>query len=399
MPTLVCSDAHKRGIKLALAISLIMVGRVLGQEEVPPTPVDAIPSEVLGNYYRSGGNVEEELMSQSTAPVQSSGLPLPEAWTNSLFDPQPRLELRAEVDWLQPSFNNSVPLALQTIPNGGAYAYQQQAVGVFGAGQMVAVPKGTVEYHWNEQGSVEMSGFYMSGPSQSNYRMSNIDQTYYFNGDAPNPAERGFLYDLPHGFPGVATDANLDWDFRTWGTEINMLHHFICMQGRVSDLAAGFGGRFLEVDENVSLRVSNELDRTSATMSSDTKNHLGGFQFVGRARVNGPGNRIRWTAEGKIGLMANGNQFNNTLLTNTYGPAQFSDVTTNFSPLFEGNFGCEVYVWHNLVVFGGYNLLFVDRVNRAGGHFHQDLNAFINTQEDLGSLFMYGPRLGALMTF
>lgn len=404
MPTLVCSDAQTRGIRLALALSLLMVGRLIGQEAVPPVaqqPVaqEPIPSEVLGNYYRSGGRMDDELLEQSQAPVQPSGLPLPQSWTNTFIDPQPRLELRAEVDWLQPNFNNSFPLAQQTLPNGGAFAYQQQPTGVWGPGQMIATPKGTVEYHWNEQGSAELSGFYMDGPQQSNYALGNSDQTYYFNGDAGNATEKGYLYNIPAGFPSTATDAFVDWNFRTWGAEVNLLHHFICMQGSISDLAVGIGGRYLQVDENVSLRVSNELDQLSATMSSKTSNHIAGPQFIGRARLNGPFRWIRWTAEGKIGLMANANQFKNTLQTGLYGPAQFSDVTTNFSPLFEGNFGCEVYVWHNIVVFGGYNLLFVDRVNRSGGHFHQDLNYFVNQQQDLGSLFLYGPRLGALVTF
>ncbi|MBY0589309.1 hypothetical protein K2X85_19210 [bacterium] len=400
---------QQTGRSLLLALLGLFPAWAPAQEEaLPPTaPISASPTtpeQALENYYNAPGRASQQLMSEGVAapPVTgSSTLPLPESWTNSLFDPQPRLELRAEAVWLQPNFDNSYPLARQT--QSINQQFRQVDIGVRGEGEPIATPRGTIEYHWNEQGSVEASGFYMDGPQQTNYNLSNADQAYYFDSNASNPLERGFLVNTPPGFPLTATDATLDWSFRTWGTEINLLHHFVSMKGPISDLAIGLGGRFIKIDENVNLNLANEIDSTSAVMGVESRNSAAGPQFVARGRVNGPFKCVRFTAQGKIGLMANGTQYKNTI--STAGPAafiapsSFSDSQVIFSPLFEGLFGCEIYIWRNFVVFGGYQLLYMDRIDRAGGHFSQDLNQFTQPSKDFGDLFLYGPRLGAQWSF
>jgi hypothetical protein len=349
--------------------------------------------------------MSQQLMAQEeVAPpaTSDSSLPIPESWTNTLFDPQPKLELRMEAIWLQPNFDDSFPLAIQTQNVG--QQFQQVPVGVFGEGEPIASPRGTIEYHWNEQGSIEASGFHMDGPDQTAYNLSGSDQAYYFDSNASNPLERGFVDNAPAGFPLTATDATLDWGFRAWGTEINFLHHKVCMQGPISDLAIGLGGRFIKVDEDVTLRLTNELDSSSAIMGVESRNSASGPQLTMRGRFN-VFKCVRFTAEGKIGLMANGTQYKNSLLvTNPAAtflpPTQtFSDSEIVFAPLFEGLFGCEIYIWKNFVVFGGYQLLYMDRVDRAGGHFVQNLGQFLVPEKNLGDVFLYGPRLGGLLTF
>jgi hypothetical protein len=394
---------------------LLLTARALAQEPtsiVPqgmPAPsavsgAPASPQQALENYYNSPGRASQQLMAEGVdAPPVSSGssLPLPESWTNSLFDPQPKLELRMEAVWLQPNFDDSFPLARQ-VQNVGQQ-FRPVEVGVYGEGEPIVAPRGTLEYRWNEQGSIEASGFFMDGPDQTNYNLSSSDQAYYFDSNAANPLERGFLVNTPAGFPLTATDASLDWGFRAWGTEINFLHHHVCMQGRISDLAIGLGGRFIKVDEDVTLRLRNEIDSTSAVMGVESKNSAAGPQLMMRARVNGPFKCVRFLAEGKIGLMANGTQYRNTLSAtgpaSFVAPREFSDSEVVFAPLFEGLFGCEIYIWKNFVVFGGYQLLYMDRIDRAGGHFVQDLERFTQPEKNLGDLFLYGPRLGGLLTF
>lgn len=387
----------------------LIPGWAAGQEEtVLPQQAPAAgapsPEQALENYYNSPGRASQQLMMEgaSAPPVAAaSALPLPQSWTNTLFDPQPRLELRAEAIWLQPNFDNSFPLARQTQNVG--QQFQQVDVGVRGEGEPIATPRGTMEYHWNEQGSIEASFFYMDGPQQTGYNLSNADQAYFFDSNASNPLERGFLVNTPPGFPLAATDATVDWSFRTWGTEINLLHHFVCMQGPISDLAVGLGGRFIKIDENANLNIANEIDSTRSVMGVESRNSAAGPQFIARGRINGPFKCVRFTAEGKIGLMANGTQYRNSLSVTGpatfFAPQTFSDSQVIFSPLFEGLFGCEVYIWRNFVVFGGYQLLYMDRIDRAGGHFVQDLSRFTQPEKNFGDLFLYGPRLGALITF
>jgi hypothetical protein len=369
------------------------------------TPTASSPQQALQNYYNSPGKASQQLIAQEeVAPpvTNTSTLPLPESWTNTLFDPQPKLELRMEAIWLQPNFDDSYPLAIQTQNVG--QQFQQVPVGVYGEGEPIVSPRGTIEYHWNEQGSIEASGFYMDGPDQTAYNLSGSDQAYYFDSNASNPLERGFLVNTPGGFPLTATDATLDWGFRAWGSEINFIHHKVCMQGPISDLAIGLGGRFIKVDEDVTLRLANELDSSSAIMGVESRNSAAGPQLTMRGRFN-VFKCVRFTAEGKIGLMANGTQYKNSLLaTNpaaTFLPPtqSFSDSEIVFAPLFEGLFGCEIYIWKNFVVFGGYQLLYMDRIDRAGGHFVQNLGQFLVPEKNLGDLFLYGPRLGALLTF
>lgn len=360
----------------------------------PFSPAPQTPYSALHDYYSHSGQMPVDAVAHQ--PVDGT-LPLPESWTSSMFDPQPRLDVRVEAIFLQPSFQDSSPLATQTQSNG--INFELVPVGIRGNGEATTSLRGAIEYHLNEQGSIETAGFYMFGPDQANYRLSQVDQTYYFDGAAIPLNQRGYVFNAPQGFPLVATDAFVDWQFHSWGGEVNALHHFICMKGPASDLAVGIGTRYLAVNEEVRLNIFNELDGGAATMASESKNHIYGPQFVGRARLNGPGQRIRWLFEGRIGLMANTADHSNEISTIATPEVRAGDVETRFAPLFEGLFACEVYIWRNLVLIGGYQLLFVDRVDRAAGHFYGDINVFTQAPDNLGSLFLYGPRAGLLWSF
>lgn len=383
---------------MILAVAGIATSPIAAQEPMPMLAPETLPNKAVQDFYRAGDHGAREVLESAPMPVdQGSGLPLPESWTNTMFNPQPRLDIRMEVVWLQPNFDNSFPLATQVISRGAEF--ERTPVGIRGETENIASPKGTVEYHWNEQGSIEFSGFSMNGPDQSNYRLSEQDQTYYFDGTAANSLEQGFLYNAPPDFPLVVTDASLDWSFRTYGGEINLLHHCIFMRGHISDFAIGMGGRYIGVSEDVTLRLTNEVDATYGQMSVQSRNNVAGPQFVMRARVNGPTQRLRWIAEGKIGLMANGTQYTNSIQSGSTPSSSITDSTTVFSPLFEGLFGCELYLWKNVVVYGGYQLLYMNGVDRAGGHFSQDIARFSQPEKHLGDLFLYGPRLGMLVSF
>jgi hypothetical protein len=405
MPTLAFRPHGLRGIlSLAALFAYPAVTPAQAPDSVTPieASVDAQAQNALENYYRSSSAEREALVEESTsAPAGSamdaSGLPLPQSWTNSFFDPQPRFEFRAEAIWLQSNFDDSYPLARQSVPKDTDYELVD--VGVRGNTDNTVAPRIAFEYHWNEQGSVEVAGFIMDGPRQSGYGLSEFDQIYYFDRNAASFPEQGGLFNTPTGFPLVATDATLDWQFSAYGGETNLLHHFVLMKGYISDLALGIGGRYLGVSEKVGLNISNELEGTSANMSVRTKNHIAGPQVVGRARINGPFKRVRWTAEGKIGLMANATNHENSIVTGQSALQTFDDNEIFFSPLFEGLFGCEIYLVRNVVVFGGYQLLYADRVDRAAGRFQADLNAFVQPSKHLDDIFLYGPRLGLLWSY
>lgn len=366
-------------------------------------------------------------------PLAPGGAPIPQSWLMSAWDPQPRLELRAEATFLQPRFDFSMPIGnqVQAIHN----QLEPVPVSVNASGQYVAGLRLGLEYHMGVFGSLEGVGFFQNGPHQENSPFASQDFPIFLTSPLPNPTVNvtpavlppagtpntpnapaglptvqapatpavqlpGQLRNLPPGFPTVVDDARLFWDFDAVGAEANYLHHYVCVEGPISDLALGVGIRFMGVYERVDVRLIDEVNGLTGRMRVASDNNLVGPQFIGRVRFQIPHlPRLRWTAETKIGLMANTVSNSTRLDANDVNFGADNTGQTQFSPLVEGNFMLDFFVTQHLTVFGGFQMLYMDRVARAGDQLEQDLNVFLTRRKEIGTLFMYGPQAGLLFTY
>lgn len=326
--------------------------------------------------------------------------PIPESWLNSAFNPQPLVEARVEAVFYKVDFPESPSLAAEYRVNAQNAVEQFPLSADRGRDYTTAI-RGALDFHFNEFKSMELVGFYFMGPD-SGVPLGSVDTTKFLSsGGAQTPVnERGFLTNLPAGFPTVADTLRLDWDFASYGAEFNFLHHFICPKGPVSDLAIGLGGRYFHMQEKVTLTAINELDNQIGRLRSESENSLAGPQIIFRGRVQTPLKRWRATAEGKIGFMAN-SAVDDTALSvgNADNRIGFRQTETRFAPLFEGNFGFEYLLFNHMTLFGGYQILFIDRVDRAVERLSPDLNAYGGPQREIGSLLMMGPRAGVVIHY
>lgn len=343
------------------------------------------------------------LMQPLTAPDQIPGAPtdpppnlppIPQSWLASAWDPQPRFEVRFDVAFLQPDFATSRNLARQVQTNQNKYLIND--VGVDSHSEYTAGVRTALEWHFNEFKSLEFQGFFVDGPRQRSVPMGQSD---FSLGLGAGVFPGGPMVNQPFDFPRISEEGRFDWNFEAFGAEINWLHHFIHPKGPLSDVAIGFGARYMGILENVQVRFLDEILLFSGNMQSDVENHLYGPQVVGRARIQSPFKRIRLVTEGKVGLMANAVQVNNQLTSNA-GIFGISDNTdTIFSAIFEGNFMFEFFVTKHLTVFGGYELLYASRTLRAPEQLNPDLTNFVSPQKQIGNTFLHGPRVGLVFAY
>lgn len=325
---------------------------------------------------------------------------IPQGWLASFWNPVPCVEIRGEALFLQPNFEPSVGLAKQTQIDPSTSQVRDVFVSASGSEQFIAAPRLVLEYHLNEFKSIEAVGWVLDGPNQNLSPQGANDSPYFLSIDAVDPRARGPLANLPPGFPQVADEFLINWEFRSQGAELNWLHHFIIQHGLHTDVAVGIGGRYFGMVENAQLSFRDIANGLEGRMTARVDNEMGGPQVIGRTRWQSPLRWFRAVAEGKIGLMANTTETRMNLFTSPLGYNVGNRYTTTvFSPLFEGNFYFEFFLTRNITVFSGIQLLYADRVNRAGGQFEQDVNRFLYDPDRLGSVFLWGPRVGLVLSF
>jgi hypothetical protein len=320
--------------------------------------------------------------------------PIPDVWLKSHWNPQPWLEARVEAVWLQPLFDDAPVLARQ-FQADSAFVFSLVDIRPRADEYYVVAPRVAVELHANELWSVEMTSFFLDGPNEDDVRFGDPDVPFRLLTAAGGP-----ISNAPPGFPAVADVFTLDWDFESFNADATLLRHWIFLHGPISDLALGIGARYFRIDEKARLFAADQLLGSSGRMDVDVENRLAGPQFVARGRVQGPGKRLRSVAEVKIGLMTNASDNSTTLLVSGATVAGGAGSQTRFAPLFEANFLVECFVAEHVTVFGGFQMFYLDRVDRAAEQFNADLAAFATgTARDIGSLFMYGPRVGLVISY
>jgi hypothetical protein len=295
-------------------------------------------------------------------PDLSQAPPIPEAWLAGLWNPQPILEFRGEVMFLSPNMQPSTPIANTYLLNSDRLAYVESPVSIGVKETFVTSGRGTIEYHLNPFHSFDVSGFISDGPDLKNARVGPSDSTFYLSADSGNSLQNGFLYNIPANFPTIADRLNLDWYFEAFGGEANYWRHFISVRGPWSDIAVGMGVRYFGFRDKTNFTVEDEVSNLSGQMNVSSKNDMLGPQFSAKTTIPTVfSKRLRVFAEGKIGFMANKTS-STTFLDATGTSSGTTYDRTNFSPLFEGNFRVEFYVFENLTLFGGCALFYVERL-------------------------------------
>lgn len=354
-----------------------------------------------------GGAGQSGMMGTPAGPELGTDFPVPDlagapeippAWVTGLWNPQPILEVRAEVMFLQPSFEPSTPIANAYILDADGLAYVSEPVSIGVKEAYATSGRVAMDLHLNPYHSVETVGFISDGPDLDDARVGPTDTTFFLDANAINTLQQGFLTNIPVGFPTIVERMRLDWDFEAFGGEVNYHRHFICVNGPCADLAVGLGIRYFGFREKTEFTAYDLVNGLTGRMNARTSNDLLGPQVTARATLPLPWNRLRLFSEGKIGLMAN------KVTDETFiSPARAISTTTygrtQFSPLFEGNFRVEFYVFEHLTLFGGFQLIYADRVDRAGGQYTQNLDVFVLEHKELGSLFSFGPTAGLLVQY
>lgn len=375
----------------------------MGQEPTPawsPYGAGQFPVPYTGDeVYQPATSPVPQGSEYFPAPDLSQAPPIPEAWLAGFFNPQPFFEARFELMFLKPDLPSSVPIANTYLLDADGLAYFATPVRVSNKEDFVTSGRAVLEFHLNPYYSMEMAGFLSDGPNWDARRLMDADSTYYLDANSPIRMYTGFLSNMPQGFPVIADRMALDWDFEAFGGETSFLRHFIFAEGPASDVAVGVGIRYLGLREDLRLTVNDYANNLTGIMAVNSKNDLLGPQFQARAKLQSPWKRMRVVAEGKVGLMAN-KSINQTFISpDSSGESGANYGRTQFAPLYEGNFRVEFFIFEHLTIYGGFDMLYVSRVDRATSQFTQNLDVFVQEHKDLSHLFSFGPTCGLQFTY
>lgn len=318
--------------------------------------------------------------------------PIPASWSVSAWDPKPTLEARVEAVWLQPQFIGTVPLFTEFIPDVNQNVVSSSVTGDLHS-RYIAAGRVTGEAHLSVNKSIDGSIFYLNGPDHS-AMLGARDGTKFLT-----TANGGFFNNLAAGFPTVADFAQIHWAFENWGADASYLHHWVPLKGPVNDFAIGLGARGMFIDERTTLTFINELDPSQGDLRAKSENLLLGPQLMARVRIQSPLARLRAVAEIKFGLMTNATETRTFIFVDGVQLATGSYNRTQFSPIVEGNFLLEYLVTNHLSVFGGFQTLYVGRVDRAARQITQNQAQFVTRHENIDDLWMYGPQAGILIHY
>lgn len=320
-------------------------------------------------------------------PSQEELPPIPESWLMSYWDPQPRIEVRGDAVFLQPNMYQSVRLATQS----GSNITTKLNQGFQTSG------RGEVEVHMNHIWSLQGSVLYMDGPISNNVPLGNTTS------GAPiliSQAVGGPLYNLPATFPTTATSMNMNWRNELFNSDAHLLCHYIPIKGPANEFVYGVGARYMAYNERVTVNYNNATTATTGQLYSVSENSMIGPQFLFRGRVNGPGPRLRLVSEAKIALLSNFVDDRTSTYTSAIGQTGSARYSrTQFASVYEGNFLVEFFVIRHMCIFGGFQIFYMDRVDRASGQFNANVATFTSQHKSIGDSFMYGPRAGVVLSY
>ena len=373
----------------------------------PNVALPAMQNPLLA--YGSGGVGDESL--------------IPEAWLHSAFDPVPAFEARVELLFLRPNFDDSGVVARRfgvdqvgIISRPGQRDFVDPDVRLDSKSQYITSFGFQLEKRHNEFWSFEVGGVYVGGPSDEDFdptpddsvliqvgpNGADVDDFVRLPGDRllVGSAVGGPLTNLPAFFPQTATALRVDWDLEAGGFDVNAWRHCVPIKGRFADISFGAGFRYFGIYESVAAEFVNDDPGGggSGTLRTDTDNSLYGGQLGFRSTLQVT-KKFRLRGENFVAFMANYNDNEVAVEANGGVVAENQFDSWDFAPLIETSLFGDFYVTPNLTFYAGFELIYVDRVSRAGDQVVPDLSAFLQNREDLGSSLIYGPRLGMQFNF
>lgn len=314
------------------------------------------------------------------------------------FDCCRRATIRAEALYLKPDEARTLRLANQVQPNARGILFRA-ALRANAPEEGFGVPRLTIEWPIDDRNLYEMTGFYMGGPERSGRSLSGFDNPFFLDANAADPLQRGFLTNLPANFPTQADRMLSDWDFQTWGVSLDRIGYRERLAWWPGALGMGVGLRYFGMIEDFDVRAIDEVNGRSGQLAVEVDNHMLGPEILVRGETVLAQGRLRGLAELRVGLLGTAATVRKRVLVGGAVTGTGSSVRGQLSPLVEGNFFLEVTTWRQLVVFGGYQVLYLAGVNRAPEQIHTNLAQFVGTGADLETLFLHGPRVGVRLDY
>lgn len=336
-------------------------------------------------------------LGQSTvAPVESTPIAAPvpaDAIDAAVVASRPRFRVDVEGMYLRSDQTHSQAIATQIQMNSQGLLSRQN-VAVSNNPQSILAPRVALAWMLEDGGSWRVSGFYLGGPDQKNSSISSFDSTYFLSATAADPLQRGYLTGLPAGFPSLADRMTTNWRLQVWEVEANRMFALSDYGAWLNGLSIGAGVGYFRTEETLSVQVNDQVNGLSGTLGSNTSNDLVGPQFLARFGLNVFTQRIVATGGFRFGTMANFASDKTSVAVSgaTVGSANSSGV--QFTPLVDLNCELAVTVWGPLQIFGGYQFLYMDGMNRAVEQIRVDLNAFTTAHAEQGAFTLQGPRFG-----
>jgi hypothetical protein len=363
-----------------------------------------VPPGDPGYMAFPGAGPQEAGMPFGNEPGQVPGVP--QAWANSMWNPTSKLRIRTEALWLKPNFQRSSPMASQPgVQADGTFAINELPVSPHTPYYLT--PRLSVEYFCTDYFSIEATGFAMIGPHRT-YNLGSADFSYFLSGTFAGDVSSftAPFTNIPAGFPTVADIATVFYSQNIGNFELMGWWHWTPDKGACSDVALGIGGRYFFINEKINLRFEDKLGvgsgmgATSGELDVRSKNDLFGVQVGGKATMQSPLKWLRSTVEGKIALM-NNDARNNTQILDTTGAVVGNGRITHsdLAFLFEGNLNVEFFVSQYVTAYAGFNVVYIDRVERADQQLNTDLNAFVQPTKHNGDVLLFGPKVGFMMNW
>ncbi len=328
--------------------------------------------------------------------------PVPQAWMNSAFNPAPVVLLRTEAMFLRSNQGASEPLARQAdIVNGGVFGLVPR--GVQPESRMFLTPRISMERLWPvAQRSLELSGWASVGPNATE-ALGRGDFPLFLGPVTVGTTTPGLITNAPASFPTVADVGTVRIRQTVGNVELMYWKHASPMKGAVADIAWGFGGRYLWLNERLTARFEDQV-AGSATPFGElgvrSQNDMFGPQFGAKSILQFFPRRFRVVSEARIGLLNNDVRHSESVTTSVGADATGGrQSSSHLSVAFDGSATAEFFISQYVTFFAGYQVLYVDRVQRASAQFTGDLTRFVGDKQNEGSLFYYGPKLGFVMVW
>ena len=329
--------------------------------------------------------------------------PVPQAWMNSAFNPAPLLTVRTEALFWRSNQVNSPGLARQAdIVSGGTFGVVDR--GVDPGSRFFLTPRISVERSWPIGGhSLEVSGWGAVGPNTTE-TIGRPDFPLYLGGFAVGTVVTpAIVNNAPASFPLIADVASARIRQSAGDVELMWWKHCSPLKGAVADFAWGLGARYLWLNERLTARFEDQTTGSATPFGElhvHSQNDLYGPQFGLKSILQFPLRKFRIASDAKLALLNDDVRHTNQVLTSVAADGTNGRyVRSQLAFAFDGSLTAEFFLSQYVTFFAGYQVLYVDRVERATTQLSADFAAFIATKKNQDTLLYYGPKIGFMMVW